>query len=96
MEHRIRHPHGCLRCSILKSFKMLIDQLTEISTDYLIAQIDAGADAVQIFDSWAGVLGEVDFANYSIAPVKRMVERINKERPGCAGDRVCQGRWRLA
>jgi uroporphyrinogen-III decarboxylase len=44
-----------------EEFKMLIDLLSEISTDYLIAQIDAGADAVQIFDSWAGVLGEVDF-----------------------------------
>jgi uroporphyrinogen decarboxylase len=69
----MRHP---------EEFKMLLDLLSELSTDYLIAQIDAGADAVQIFDSWAGVLGEVDFANYSIAPVRRMVERLNKERPG--------------
>ncbi|WP_394691384.1 uroporphyrinogen decarboxylase [Hoeflea sp.] len=69
----MRHP---------KEFKALIDTLTEISTDYLIAQIDAGADAVQIFDSWAGVLSEVDFQRYSVQPVKRMVERINKERPG--------------
>jgi uroporphyrinogen decarboxylase len=56
----------------------LIEHLTEISTDYLIAQIDAGADAVQIFDSWAGVLGEVEFEKYSVQPVKHMVERIRR------------------
>ncbi|MEQ8480775.1 MAG: uroporphyrinogen decarboxylase [Hoeflea sp.] len=65
-----------------REFGMLIDHLTEISTDYLISQIDAGADAVQIFDSWAGVLGEVEFRQYSVGPVRRMVEKINRERPG--------------
>jgi uroporphyrinogen decarboxylase len=69
----MRHP---------QEFQKLIEHLTEISTDYLIAQIDAGADAVQIFDSWAGVLGEVEFEKYSVQPVKRMVERINQERQG--------------
>ena len=65
-----------------EAFKSLLALLAEISTDYLIAQIDAGADAVQIFDSWAGVLSERDFAQFSIAPVRHMVERINRERPG--------------
>ena len=39
----------------------LLTLLADISAEYLIAQIDAGADAVQIFDSWAGVLGEEEF-----------------------------------
>ncbi len=36
----------------------LLAFLAEVSADYLVAQIDAGADAVQIFDSWAGVLAK--------------------------------------
>lgn len=63
-------------------FAALLDLLAEISADYLMAQIDAGADAVQIFDSWAGVLGEVDFGRYCVAPLKRMVDKIRSARPG--------------
>lgn len=69
----MRHP---------EAFEKLLGMLTDLSADYLIAQIDAGADAVQIFDSWAGVLSETDFARYSVEPVKRIVARINGERPG--------------
>lgn len=65
-----------------EAFMKLLDLLSEMSADYLIAQIDAGADAVQIFDSWAGVLGERDFSRFAIGPVKRMVETIRRERPG--------------
>jgi len=65
-----------------EAFAALLDLLSEMSADYLIAQIDAGADAVQIFDSWAGVLSERDFAKFSIGPVKRIVDRIRTERPG--------------
>lgn len=65
-----------------EAFMKLLTLLAEISADYLIAQIDAGADAVQIFDSWAGVLSERDFVKYSIEPVKYMVDRIKRERPG--------------
>ncbi len=64
------------------AFMALLNLLSEISADYLIAQIDAGADAVQIFDSWAGVLSERDFARFAVGPVKRMVDRIREERPG--------------
>jgi uroporphyrinogen decarboxylase len=45
-----------------EAFMSLLTLLSEISTDYLIAQIDAGADAVQIFDSWAGVLSETSIS----------------------------------
>ena len=65
-----------------EAFMTLLNLLSEMSADYLIAQIDAGADAVQIFDSWAGVLGERDFANFAVGPMKRMVDRIRAERPG--------------
>ncbi len=65
-----------------EAFKYLLDVLADISADYLIRQIDAGADAVQIFDSWAGVLGEVEFEAFAVRPVRRMVDKIRAARPG--------------
>ena len=59
----------------------LLDLLAERSADYLIRQIEAGADAVQIFDSWAGVLDEASFEACCIRPVKRMVERVRAVHP---------------
>lgn len=65
-----------------KRFLKLLDYIADVSADYLIRQIDAGADAVQIFDSWAGVLGEVEFDLFAVKPVRRMVDRIRAARPG--------------
>lgn len=59
----------------------LLDILADASAEYLIAQIDAGVDAVKIFDSWAGVLDETAFENNCIKPVKRMVARVRAARP---------------
>jgi uroporphyrinogen decarboxylase len=65
-----------------EAFEKLLSFLAEISAQYLIAQIDAGADAVQIFDSWAGVLGEKEFHAFAVRPVARMIEIVRRERPG--------------
>lgn len=62
-------------------FQRLIDTLVQATGDYLIAQIDAGAEAVQIFDSWAGVLPEDEFAKWVIAPTRALVARLKAERP---------------
>ncbi|MFB9953353.1 uroporphyrinogen decarboxylase [Rhizobium puerariae] len=62
-------------------FEKLLSFLAEVSAEYLIAQIDAGADAVQIFDSWAGVLGEEEFKAYAARPVARMIEIVRGQRP---------------
>jgi len=64
-----------------EAFEKLLSFLAEVSAEYLIAQIDAGADAVQIFDSWAGVLGETEFEAFAIKPVARMIEIVRRERP---------------
>lgn len=64
-----------------KAFSRLLDILAEKSAEYLIAQIDAGADAVQIFDSWAGVLGEDEFSEYAVKPVRRIVDLVKGSRP---------------
>lgn len=62
-----------------ENFNRLLDFIAEISIDYLAAQIQAGAQAVQIFDSWAGVLPDEEFERWVIAPTAKMV-RLLKER----------------
>ncbi len=64
-----------------EAFRSLLAFLAQISAAYLIRQIDAGADAVQIFDSWAGVLGEEEFQAFAIEPVARMISIVKAERP---------------
>ncbi len=64
-----------------KAFEKLLMLLADVSADYLVAQIDAGADAVQIFDSWAGVLGEREFEAFAVKPVARMITSIKARRP---------------
>ncbi len=62
-------------------FARLIDRLVVNSAAYLNAQIDAGVDAVQIFDSWAGSLGPEDFRRWCIEPTKRIVDLVRARHP---------------
>jgi uroporphyrinogen decarboxylase len=64
-----------------KAFEHLLMLLADISADYLVAQIDAGADAVQIFDSWAGVLGAREFEAFAVRPVAKMIASVKTRRP---------------
>jgi uroporphyrinogen decarboxylase len=59
----------------------LLRKLAEVSAEYLIRQIEAGADAVQIFDSWAGVLDEEGFQRYCLRPVADIVRRVRERFP---------------
>ena len=63
------------------AFQALMDVLIETSAQYLIAQLKAGADAVQIFDSWASVLDEAQFNQWCVKPVKALVARVRSEIP---------------
>lgn len=63
------------------AFEELLMVLADISADYLVAQIDAGADALQIFDSWAGVLGEKEFEAFAAKPVARIIASVKSRRP---------------
>jgi len=54
----------------------LLDIVADRSAEYLIRQIEAGADAVQIFDSWSGVLDEAAFEFCCVGPVRKIVERV--------------------
>jgi uroporphyrinogen decarboxylase len=62
-------------------FDALIDLLVEATIAYLSAQIDAGAEAVQLFDSWAGILSEEAFGRYVIAPTRRIVAALSQTHP---------------
>jgi uroporphyrinogen decarboxylase len=63
-------------------FDTLIDILVEASSTYLVAQLRAGADAVQIFDTWAGVLPPEEFTHWCIDPVKRIVAEVRRHVAG--------------
>lgn len=65
-----------------ETFARLMELLIEATCQYLIRQIDAGAEAIQIFDTWAGALPETEFRRWVIEPARRLVERIHSERPG--------------
>lgn len=60
----------------------LIDLITDATIDYLIAQIDAGADAVQLFDTWAGGLPEAILEKASIEPLTTIADAVKAARPG--------------
>ncbi|MDQ4059990.1 MAG: uroporphyrinogen decarboxylase [Pseudomonadota bacterium] len=64
-----------------EAFARLIDTLVEASIRYLTAQFVAGVDAVQIFDSWAGVLGENGYRRWCLNPVSRIVRGVRAAVP---------------
>jgi len=63
-------------------FADLIDLLVETTAAYLTRQIAAGAEVVQLFDSWAGVLPEAAFRRWVIAPTREIVGRVKARVPG--------------
>ena len=65
-----------------EGFGKLIDLLVEATTAYLIKQIENGAEVIQLFDTWAGVLSENQFQRWVIQPTVEIVKRLNKACPG--------------
>ena len=63
-------------------FQTLIDRLVDASSAYLVAQLEAGADAVKVFDSWAGILGPRDLERWCLRPVRSIVDRVRDAVPG--------------
>jgi uroporphyrinogen decarboxylase len=64
------------------AFAKIIDTIVENSIIYLLKQLEAGADILQIFDTWAGVLPPREFERWSVEPTKRIVEGVRKQVPG--------------
>jgi uroporphyrinogen decarboxylase len=65
-----------------QAFARLIDILVAASIEYLVGQLDAGAEALQLFDTWAGTLPPQEFAKWSIAPVQEIVAGVRAKKPG--------------
>ncbi|MBJ3777815.1 uroporphyrinogen decarboxylase [Acuticoccus mangrovi] len=63
-------------------FAAMIDTLVEAAIRHLVRQIEAGADAVQIFDSWASALDERGFLRWSVEPIARIVAGVREAAPG--------------
>jgi len=63
-------------------FEALLGRITEATIEYLSAQIDAGAEVVKLFDSWAGSLKGDDFDKYALEPTKRIIAALKARHPG--------------
>ena len=75
-------PAHALKAENRALFQAIIDRLTEATVDYLSAQIEAGAECVKLFDSWAGSLKGQDFDDFALAPARRIIAALKARHPG--------------
>ena len=75
-------PAHALKASDPAAFDALMARLTDCTIDYLSAQIEAGAEAVKIFDSWAGSLTGEDFQRYAVEPARAITAALKARHPG--------------
>jgi uroporphyrinogen decarboxylase len=65
-------------------FSAIIGRIEEITLEYLSGQVEAGADVLQLFDSWAGSLAPAQFEQWVIAPTSRLLAALRKRHPRVA------------
>ncbi|MFL5802079.1 MAG: uroporphyrinogen decarboxylase [Roseiflexaceae bacterium] len=63
------------------TWHMLMQKLARLVSDYALAQLGAGADAIQLFDSWAGALSPGDYAEYVLPYVQQCITSIKERQP---------------
>ena len=64
------------------AFDALIERITEATVAYLLAQVEAGAEVVKLFNSWAGSLPGPLFARYAVEPARRIAAAVRAAHPG--------------
>ena len=74
-------PAHALQAEAPELFDTLIDRITEATIHYLARQIEAGAEVVKLFDSWAGSLKGDDFDKYSLEPCRRIISALKARFP---------------
>ena len=75
-------PAHALKAENRPLFEALLARITEATIEYLSRQIDAGAEVVKIFDSWAGSLKGDDFQRYAVAPAAQIIAALKTRHPG--------------
>jgi uroporphyrinogen decarboxylase len=75
-------PAHALKAENRGLFEKIIERLTESTIDYLSAQVDAGAEVVKLFDSWAGSLDGEDFRRYALEPARIITRELKARHPG--------------
>jgi uroporphyrinogen decarboxylase len=63
-------------------FSQIIARIEAVTFDYLVGQVEAGAEVLQLFDSWAGSLSPAQFEQWVIAPTARLVAALRERHPG--------------
>lgn len=64
------------------TFEALIARITEATIEYLSAQVEAGAEVIKLFDSWAGSLKGQDFDDFAVEPARRIIAALKERHPG--------------
>ncbi|WP_373357026.1 uroporphyrinogen decarboxylase [Pseudoroseicyclus sp. CXY001] len=75
-------PAHKLRVEDEATFGGIIERLTEATVEYLSAQVEAGAEVVKLFDSWAGSLEGDSFERWSLAPMREITAALKARHPG--------------
>lgn len=75
-------PAHALKATDRPLFQAIIDRLTAATVEYLSAQVDAGAEVVKLFDSWAGTLQGQDFDDFALAPARAITQALKARHPG--------------
>jgi uroporphyrinogen decarboxylase len=71
-----------LKAADRATFSALIEVITEATIEYLSKQVEAGAEVVKLFDSWAGSLKGQDFTDFAVAPAARIISALKARHPG--------------
>ena len=75
-------PAHALKAENRAVFEGILERLTEATIEYLSKQIEAGAEVVKLFDSWAGSLKGEDFVNYALKPAAKITKALKQRHPG--------------
>lgn len=75
-------PAHAFKAADRAAFSALIDRIALGTIEYLSAQIQAGAEVVKLFDSWAGSLKGADFDDFALAPARRIIAALKERHPG--------------
>ena len=75
-------PAHALKSESRAVFEGLLERLTDSTIEYLSKQIEAGAEVVKLFDSWAGSLKGEDFVKYALTPAAKITQALKQRHPG--------------